>query len=321
GCLNAVVTMAVFALLAYAVARVASDPRAFASIDNGRGFVTPAVLTTCFLPFVYGVAVYATYDSMLSRLRRLLESSKDLYRYARRKLLLTAGLRLRTVLRCERAPWFLMLSKPSNRAEIDRVIAHVRSGRPNSLAVPPSLEARMTSLSSERPPGWEYLLFAARLEAGAMAASPLDAEVRGTDRAFQKPQRLQRALQTLQSDNREAAAIIRALDTVFEHETAESAFGAPGESGDAARITELAEKLIVVYDRMLEWVARSRATKTTEDATELAQTHAHLLDLPIHQMDEYIERWMAFALDLPELLADAEGGTQPQQVDMSLKLT
>jgi hypothetical protein len=153
GCIDKVMALVAFALLAYALARVASDPRRFATIDNGRGFVTPAVLTACFLPFVYAVAVYATYDGLLSRLRWFLGDSRDLYRYACRKVLLTGGLRLRAVLRCERAPWSLMLSTPPNQVEIDRIIVHVKSLRPNSLAVPPSLEARMTRLSNERPPG------------------------------------------------------------------------------------------------------------------------------------------------------------------------
>jgi hypothetical protein len=321
GCLDALIALVGFALLAYAFARVASDPSAIATIDTGRGFVTPAVLTACFLPFVYGIAVYGTYDSILHRLRWFLDDSGDLYRYACRKILLTGGVRLRAVLRCERVPWFLMLSKPSTRAEIDRIIAHIKSRRPNSLAVPPSLDARMTRLYHERPDGWEYSLFAARLEAGAMTALPADATSRGNDRAFQPPLRLNKVLRTLERDNQDAVSAIRGLDTVFDEHAVESAFGAPGAPGDGVRIVELAERLILVYDRMLEWSARAHATTATDDARELVQTHARLLDRPIKQIEDYIDRWITFALDLPRLLAEADGAPQPVEVDMSLKLT
>jgi hypothetical protein len=154
-----------------------------------------------------------------------------------------------------------------------------------------------------------------------MATSPADTTVRRSDRAFQAPLRLKKALRAVQKDNQDAVSIVSELDGVFDEHVVETAFGAPGAPGNPARIVDLAERLILIYDRMLEWSVRAHATKTTEDAGELVQTHARLLDRPIKQIEEYIERWITFALDLPRLLTEADGAPQPLQVDMSLKLT
>jgi hypothetical protein len=111
------------------------------------------------------------------------------------------------------------------------------------------------------------------------------------------------------------------LDTVSDKDAVEGAFRAPGEPGDTERITALAEKLILVYDQMLQWSARAHSAKAADDAAQLMHIHAQLLERPIQQMEDYLERWIAFAHDLPRLLAEAEETPQPLQFDMSLKLT
>ena len=113
--LNRVVTIVGLTLLAYGVARVAGDPASFASMETARTFAIPVLLTITFLPFVYAIAVYGNLDGMRAELRWLLEDDVRLYKYARRRVLRTVGLRLCAVLRAERAPWHLMLSRPSSR--------------------------------------------------------------------------------------------------------------------------------------------------------------------------------------------------------------
>ncbi len=97
--LNGVVAIIGWALLVYGAARVAADPGSFASIETARTFAIPLLLTLTFLPFVYTLAVYANLDSIRAELRWILGDDTELYRYARRRVLLTTGLRLRSVLR------------------------------------------------------------------------------------------------------------------------------------------------------------------------------------------------------------------------------
>ncbi|MEX2100000.1 MAG: hypothetical protein WEB19_01165 [Acidimicrobiia bacterium] len=321
GCLERAVAIAGVGLLAYSVARAVADAAGLANVDNAREFVTPVLLTGCFLPFVYAIAVYGNYDSLLKRLELLLNEEGDLYRYARRRLFLTAGVRLRTVLRSARAPWRLMVSRPSSRGEIDRVVAHIKAKKPHALGVSPAAEERIGQIATAEAPGWEYVLFAARLEAGAIALAYGHHSLDETGRAYETTRTPRKAIQIIQEDHGTAIALVEDFERIFDQDDVIRAFGAPGEPGNARRIIDLAEALIVAHDRMLQWTERARSIKAIDELAPLVQLHTALLDGPNKQVDDYIDRWIEFADELPQLLEAAEQGREPVELDMSLIIT
>jgi hypothetical protein len=123
GCLQFLTAAFGFVLLGYTVMRIWHAPKDFATLDNLRAFVAPILLTLAFLPFVYGVAVFALYD----RLYRMLEwrpGGKELPAYARRRAFRAALFRLRTVRRFADA-YSDKFMRASSRADIDRAVREI----------------------------------------------------------------------------------------------------------------------------------------------------------------------------------------------------
>jgi hypothetical protein len=309
-----------FFVLGYSVLNAVEHAGSLLTLANGRAFALPVLLTASLMPFVYGLTVYGSYDGLLNRLRIQLRDDRDIYRRLRRRLLLTSRLRLRRIRRATHAPWHLLVPPGPSRGDIDCAIAHLRSNRPHALAMQLATQERISEIAATRAPGWEYLLFAARLEAGAAAVAqcPVQDESR---RAFETKRNRNSVVPSILGDNREATEIVASFDVMFEPERVEPAFGAPGEPGDRDRIVALAETLILSYSRMTAWRARARATPVSDDVQPLVDAHAAMLDLAIVEVDAYIDRWIEVAADLPTLLERAGDSAEPIRIEMALVLT
>jgi hypothetical protein len=183
----------------------------------------------------------------------------------------------------------------------------------------PAVEAEIRRISSAEDPGWEYLVFAARLDAGATAVAHGGGAV-DVERRFQPIMGRAKTLQSMSDDRRAAVDLLDGFDDILSTQRVEAAFGAPGEPGDPAKIVDIAETLLARYDAMLQWRERARSGRT-EDLNELLAIHAKFFDQPIQQVEDYIDRWVDFASRLPDLLRAAESSTEPIQIDMSLVLT
>ncbi len=320
GCLQAILAAVGLGLLAYAVMRTIRSPSTFATTTNARKLAVPIVMTICLLPFLYGLAVYGNYDSLLTRLRLQLRDERDLYRYLRRRLVRTTRVRLRAVLRAQAVPWTMMLSRPSNRTEVDRALECIRTKRPLALATSPSADERLQTIEAAQDPGWEYTLFAARLDIGATATAMSSSGVDDQGRTFNRPLKsLPKVITLLKEDRERAIELVARLGNVLEQDRVAQAFGAPGSPGNPNLIVELAEDLIVTYADMLKWSVSAKPTKTSERFAHLVRLHSELLDQPIDQIDAYIERWNDFTDQLPDLIAQSQD--VPIDQDMSLVIT
>ncbi|MCD9127666.1 hypothetical protein [Luteimonas fraxinea] len=110
----------------------------FATLHTAREFALPMLLTAMFLPFLYGLYVYATYDLVLNSFDF---SIKDpaLRRYARRRLV--TGFRLDTA---GLGKWrrHIVMFEPKDKSDIDtsiREIRQVRRRERHPHRVPPAL--------------------------------------------------------------------------------------------------------------------------------------------------------------------------------------
>jgi hypothetical protein len=114
-----------FALIGYTILHVVDAPEEFATLDNLRRFLVPILLSLAFLPFVYGVAVFALYDSLFSRLDWK-PGGKELPSYAKRRIFRAALFRLRTVRRFSDA-YSGALMQASSQADIDRAVQEIKA--------------------------------------------------------------------------------------------------------------------------------------------------------------------------------------------------
>jgi len=84
--LNGFMALTGILLTAYAFRMVVVDFKKFATIATLETFVLPILLTLAFLPFVYLVAVYSTYESLFIRLQFFIKDP-SLLKYTKRRTL------------------------------------------------------------------------------------------------------------------------------------------------------------------------------------------------------------------------------------------
>jgi hypothetical protein len=115
-----------FGFLIYAVVQIIRSPESFVTLSNLRELLLPILLTLGFVPFVYGVAVAATYGELFGRLNWKLDANKALARYAKWRLLRATRFRLKSIRRFNLYPW--RLTSSMDRAAVGRVIARFKAG-------------------------------------------------------------------------------------------------------------------------------------------------------------------------------------------------
>lgn len=97
----------------------------FATSHTAREFTLPLLLTAMFLPFLYGLYVYVTYDRVLNSFDFSIKNL-TLHRYARRRLITgfwldTAGL--------EKWRRHVVMFEPKDKADIDASIREIKQAR------------------------------------------------------------------------------------------------------------------------------------------------------------------------------------------------
>lgn len=125
--LNFILGAVGFFFLGYALYQIARHPRGFATFGTARELIVPLLLTVGLLPFIYAVAVLFAYEMMFLRLRWKLNEG-SLYKYAKRRALRSALLRLRTISRFATA-YPAALVESNSLSEIDRAAREVKANR------------------------------------------------------------------------------------------------------------------------------------------------------------------------------------------------
>ena len=106
-----------FLVLAYAMHNLLAHAGEFFSVSTLTDFLIPIVLSILFLPFVYLVAVYASYERVYEVIKRN-TSNPDILKYAKLKSLLAFHLRFKLLERWAHYTFFNQLdSKEARRAQ------------------------------------------------------------------------------------------------------------------------------------------------------------------------------------------------------------
>jgi hypothetical protein len=161
-------------------------------------------------------------------------------------------------------------------------------------------------LLRDRPGGWEYLLFASVLRRQMDALEPKysDHELRYA-RPWDGPVlEAGDAIGFLRKAFNEASMLIENFNRLFDPAAHERAFGASGKPGDPVRITHLAERIIDVYEAMIEWAARLRGAAVEEDFRHAVDLASQFVDLAIQAFRDFVARLVAEVDRLPTLLRE-----------------
>ncbi len=171
-------------------------------------------------------------------------------------------------------------------------------------------------LLAVRPPGWEYLFFAAALkrEMAALEEKWRDHRI-GYVRPAGQPLDEAEARDLLQSIFREAPATVGNVERLLSPESTELAFGAAGEPGDSDQIEHLAKRVINIYGELLDWSSRVRGARVPDAFEHVFTTASRFMDLPIRQFREFVDEVVRETDAIPAALRNEE------PVSLTLTLT
>ncbi|HEV2754455.1 MAG TPA: hypothetical protein VG318_01595 [Actinomycetota bacterium] len=118
----------------------------------------------------------------------------------------------------------------------------------------------------------------------------------------------------------EAIRIVAQLDGVLGADVQEKALGRPGEPGDAERINRLADRIISIYEDLLDWAARIRGTAVSEEFRGAFDIAARFVDVPIEQFRDFVFRTVESFDGLTAYL-EAPEPKAPLEVTLELVVT
>lgn len=188
--------------------------------------------------------------------------------------------------------------------------------RPIVLRVPRDASARR-ELLVVRPMAWEYLLFGSVLVGALSDVEPkwrdyhlgysmsIGPQVPPTDLAIALQDHLSRAM-----------AIVENLERIISTNAQKSAFGESGEPGDAALIEHMSERLILLYEQLLDWVNDLRSLRVPVQSQHAVELCVKFVEQPIEEVRAFVFRYVeSLESGLAELAA---GSTEQIQLEMTL---
>jgi hypothetical protein len=111
-------------------------------------------------------------------------------------------------------------------------------------------------------------------------------------------------------------AFIERLNSLFTDESQEWALGRRGEPGDPVKIDHYAQRIISLYDELMDWSARVRGIRARPEYTRLVGLAAQFADLPLRQMRAFFDDFVREVSTIP---ARIEAGERVR-LNMTLRL-
>jgi hypothetical protein len=92
---DTLLTVIALAALAFSLAYVVGHFSTLTTGETGKEFFLPFVLTVCFIPLLYAMALFIVYQGMLGMIRFRFAENVHLYRFARKEIIRACGVSLR----------------------------------------------------------------------------------------------------------------------------------------------------------------------------------------------------------------------------------
>ncbi|MFJ6537458.1 hypothetical protein ACIQH5_14665 [Paenarthrobacter sp. NPDC091711] len=191
---------------------------------------------------------------------------------------------------------------------------------PSYIVLVPRDESSRLELLATRPPVWEYLLFAAFLYEGLQRTEPKWRDYSLGIAPYVGPQidleELPNKISDLMS---RAGAIVSNLEKLFAPVAQEAAFGAPGEPGDPDFIEHIANRVVDMYEGLLDWAAEVRSLRVAEQTRDLLEIAASFVKQPIEDTRGRVKDFIAQLETAMDRVAKAD--EEPIELSLPLILT
>jgi hypothetical protein len=182
---------------------------------------------------------------------------------------------------------------------------------PNRPIVPrvPKTPTGQQLLLLNKPPYWEYLLFASVILLGKERLEPqwLDHKIRHVKKTGPTLGDSE-AITALNEALSDIQAAIANLMHLFEADVQEAAFGPPGVAGTAVAIQHLGDRVIDFYDYLLTWASDLRGARTSSKFAKAFELAATMADRPLGEMRTFLDRTVNQFEELNELIAGRDAG-------------
>ncbi|GAB3000445.1 TIR domain-containing protein [Amycolatopsis acidiphila] len=204
------------------------------------------------------------------------------------------------------------------RAVLEKVGSPQSDSKPKFDGRVPRDSRSMNILLTERPGGWEYLLY------GAVLRERMDSlEGKYRDHLLEYAPRsgvhleADAAFQKLKNNFTTLTGITDTFNRVLSPGAQEQAFGKPGEPGDPDRIIHLAERFCSVYEEFLDFAANLRSIDIENDyLRHAADIQARWVNQPIEVMRKFVDDYVRIADTITDRLASGEKG-----IELTLQIT
>jgi hypothetical protein len=169
-----------------------------------------------------------------------------------------------------------------------------------------------------RPPAWEYLLFAARLQQERAAI-----ETKWRDYALGYSMSIGAAIEkedlltwagNMISRMRPVAANI---EKVISSQAQEAAFGKLGESGNPDLIDHMAKRLIGLYEQLIDWADDFRAARLPDGTERFQEVGVLFVSQPIATVRQFVDDFTSSIEDALE--QRASGKTAAVTTNMTIR--
>jgi DNA polymerase-3 subunit epsilon len=171
---------------------------------------------------------------------------------------------------------------------------------------------------TDRPVGWEYLLYAAALANGKRRLEVKWRRHQARKASTSQPRVLddRQAIAETQIALNEVTACMTTIGKGFDAESQTNSFGPPGSPGDPERIRRLAANLIDGYDGLLDWAARVRGLTSSGQCATLLTILPTVADKPVLQIREFIDRAVSTFNEPPTRIQESSG--KPTTIELEL---
>lgn len=176
------------------------------------------------------------------------------------------------------------------------------------------------ALVSQKPPAWEYLLFAGVLSQGKERLEPKWRDFRsGHARRTGRYLDSKSSMIYLGGIWTDSIAIVEGMDKALEEGAQIEAFGAPGHPGDPASIEYLAMRIVTSYEDLLDWAADIRGSIYPDEMKTAFELAARVAIQPVNEIRAFIDQAAADIGRISQLLSEPD--PQPISLILTLKLT
>lgn len=171
----------------------------------------------------------------------------------------------------------------------------------------PKEPSDVRNLLAIKPPMWEYLLFAAYLYEGKKKVEP---KWRDYHLGLVTSQGLSVSdddlVDVLRDSMSRLSATVANLDRLMTKEAQRTAFGDPGDPGEADFIKHLTSRTIDMYEGLIDWATQARSWRLPKKAEHMAELTAAYAAQPIAETRRFIDDVVKDLEDVMDRLASGE---------------